>query len=84
MKKFIFNIINNTIKIADNKKSLSFLAIFSFFESIIIPIPPDIFLVPIALTKRYKWFFLGYFYNRVFSKAFRLYNRNLFWDLSWI
>ena len=64
MKKF-FNIINNTIKIADNKKSLSFLAIFSFFESIIIPIPPDIFLVPIALTKRYKWFFFRRFYNRV-------------------
>ena len=66
MKKFIFNIINNTIKIADNKKSLSFLAIFSFFESIIIPIPPDIFLVPITLTKRYKWLFLGIF-TTVFS-----------------
>ena len=50
MKKFIFNIINNTIKIADNKKSLSFLAIFSFFESIIIPIPPDIFFSTYSLN----------------------------------
>ena len=83
MKKFIFNIINNTIKIADNKKSLSFLAIFSFFESIIIPIPPDIFLVPIALTKRYKWFFLGIF-TTVFSiwRSLRLYNR-MYFGLNW-
>jgi len=61
MKKLIFYLINWTIKIADNKKSLNFLAIFSFLESVIIPIPPDILLVPITLTKRYKWFFLGIF-----------------------
>ena len=62
MNKFkiiFFNLINNTIKITDNKNSLNFLALFSFLESIIIPIPPDIFLVPITLTKRFKWFFLG-------------------------
>ena len=61
MKKLIFDLINQTIKIADNKKSLNFLALFSFLESIIIPIPPDILLVPITLAKRYKWFFLGIF-----------------------
>ncbi len=61
MKKLIFNIISKIIKISDNKKSLNFLAIFSFLESIIIPIPPDIFLIPITLTKRYKWFYLGIF-----------------------
>ena len=64
MNKFkiiFFNLINNTIKITDNKNSLNFLALFSFLESIIIPIPPDIFLVPITLTKRFKWFFLGAF-----------------------
>ncbi len=66
MKKLIFKIINFTIKITDNKKSLNFLAIFSFLESIIIPIPPDIFLIPITLTKRYKWFFLGIF-TTIFS-----------------
>ena len=61
MKKLIFNIINKVIKVADNKKSLNFLAIFSFLESIIIPVPPDIFLIPITLTKRYKWLYLGIF-----------------------
>ena len=61
MKKLIFNIISKIIKISDNKKSLNFLAIFSFLESIIIPIPPDVFLIPITLTKRYKWFYLGIF-----------------------
>ena len=61
MKKLIFNIINYTIKIAGNKNSLNFLAFFSFLESIIIPIPPDIFLIPITLTNKYKWFFLGIF-----------------------
>ena len=62
MNKFkimFFNLIKNTIRITDNKNSLNFLALFSFLESIIIPIPPDIFLVPITLTKRFKWFFLG-------------------------
>ena len=66
MKKIIFSLINYTIKIADNKKSLKFLAFFSFLESIIIPIPPDIFLIPITLTNRYKWFFLGLF-TTIFS-----------------
>ena len=61
MKKLIFNIVNKIIKISDSKKSLDFLAIFSFLESIIIPIPPDVFLIPITLTKRYKWFYLGIF-----------------------
>ena len=61
MKKLIFNIISKIIKISDNKKSLNFLAIFSFLESIIIPIPPDVFLIPITLTKRYKWYYLGIF-----------------------
>ena len=66
LKIFIFNLLNYTIKIADNKKSLNFLAIFSFLESIIIPIPPDIFLIPITLTKRYRWLYLGV-YTTFFS-----------------
>ena len=69
MNKFkimFFNLINNTIRITDNKNSLNFLALFSFLESIIIPIPPDIFLIPITLTKRFKWFFLGV-YTTLFS-----------------
>ena len=61
MKKLILILINFIIKKSDNKNSLNFLAIFSFLESIIIPIPPDILLIPITLTKRYKWLFLGLF-----------------------
>ena len=59
LKIIFFNLIKNTIRITDNKNSLNFLALFSFLGHIIIPIPPDIFLVPITLTKRFKWFFLG-------------------------
>ncbi len=58
-KTLVINIINYTIRIADNKKSLNFLAVLSFLESIVIPIPPDIFLIPITLTKKYRWFYLG-------------------------
>ena len=65
-KIFIFKILNYTIKKADNKNSLNFLAVFSFLESIIIPIPPDIFLIPITLTKRYRWLYLG-IYTTLFS-----------------
>ncbi len=65
-KIFIFKILNYTIKKADNKNSLNFLAVFSFLESIIIPIPPDILLIPITLTKRYRWLYLGV-YTTLFS-----------------
>ena len=83
MKKLTFNIISKIIKISDNKKSLDFLAIFSFLESIIIPIPPDIFLIPITLTKRYKWFYLGIFttFFSILGGIFGYIIGMYFWDL---
>ena len=66
LKKILFNFINYTIRITDNKKTLRLLAVFTFLESIIIPIPPDIFLIPITLNKRYSWIFLG-IYTTFFS-----------------
>ncbi len=58
-KKFIINLINNTIRISGNKNSIKILSIVSFLESIIFPIPPDIFLIPVVLAKKYKWFYIG-------------------------
>ena len=57
-KKVIIKLIYNTIKISNNKKSLNFLGFISFIEAIFFPIPPDIFLIPIILAKRYSWLFL--------------------------
>ena len=58
-KYFVFNIIKNTIKVSNNKNSIKFLSLFSFLESIIIPVPPDIFLIPIVLAKKQKWLYIG-------------------------
>ena len=66
MKKELFRFINKTIQFAENKYTLKFLAIISFLESIIFPIPPDIFLIPISMSKKYRWFFLG-IYTTFFS-----------------
>ena len=38
----------------------------SFIESFIFPVPPDVLLAPIALTKQYNWFKLA-FYTTVSS-----------------
>ena len=61
MKKYIFSIIQNTIKLSKNKNSLKFLGFFSFLESIVIPIPPDIILIPMVLARKEKWLFLSVF-----------------------
>ena len=58
-KKLFFNIIDNTLKVSKNKNSVKLLSLFSFLESIIFPIPPDILLIPIVLAKKNKWLFLG-------------------------
>ena len=58
-KKLIFSIIDNILKVSKNKNSVKLLSFFSFLESIIFPIPPDIFLIPIVLAKKNKWLFLG-------------------------
>ena len=62
MKKFknlIFNIIDNTLKVSKNKNSVKLLSLFSFLESIIFPIPPDIFLIPIVLAKKNRLLFVS-------------------------
>ncbi len=47
------------LKISGSKNSAKFLAIESFLESIFIPIPPDVFLLPMVLAKPKKWFYLA-------------------------
>ena len=59
LKKPIFSIIDNILKVSKNKNSVKLLSLFSFLESIIFPIPPDIFLIPIVLAKKNKWLFLS-------------------------
>ena len=61
IKNLVLNFIYNTIKISGNKKSLSFLGVISSVESIFFPIPPDVFLIPIVLAKKYSWKFLALF-----------------------
>ena len=43
------------IKLAGHKSSKSLLAFFSFIESFIFPIPPDIFIIPMTIAKREQW-----------------------------
>lgn len=40
---------------ANKKNVLPYLYGLSFIESFIFPIPPDVLLAPIALTKKYNW-----------------------------
>jgi len=44
-----------TIKLAGHKSSKVFLGIFSFIESFIFPIPPDILIIPMTIAKRHEW-----------------------------
>ena len=44
-----------TIKLAGHKSSKSFLAFFSFIESFVFPIPPDILIIPMTIAKREQW-----------------------------
>ena len=61
IKNIVFKMLNQILKLSANKNSLKFLGIISTIESIFFPIPPDLFLIPIAMTKKYKWLFLGLF-----------------------
>ena len=45
-----------SIKLAAHKKSKFFLGFFSFIESFVFPIPPDVFIIPMTLAKRAEWF----------------------------
>ena len=44
-----------TIKLAGHKSSKFFLGIFSFIESFIFPIPPDVLIIPMTLAKKQDW-----------------------------
>ena len=44
-----------SIKLAGHKKSKFFLSFFSFIESFIFPIPPDVLIIPMTIAKREEW-----------------------------
>ena len=44
-----------SIKLAGHKRSKIFLSFFSFIESFIFPIPPDVFIIPMTIAKREEW-----------------------------
>ena len=41
-----------SIKLAGHKNSKLFLGFFSFIESFIFPIPPDVVIIPMTIAKR--------------------------------
>tara|TARA_B100000965_G_scaffold336715_1_gene303175 strand:- start:385 stop:990 length:606 start_codon:yes stop_codon:yes gene_type:complete len=45
-----------SIKLAGHKNSKLFLGFFSFIESFIFPIPPDVVIIPMTIAKRKEWF----------------------------
>ena len=47
------------IKLAGHKSSKLFLGFFSFIESFIFPIPPDVFIIPMTIAKKKEWFKIG-------------------------
>ena len=49
------NLYYNTIKLAGHKSSKVYLAIISFIESFIFPIPPDVLIIPMTIAKRQEW-----------------------------
>ena len=54
----LLNLYNWTLDKASHKKASWFLVLVSFAESSFFPIPPDILLIPMILTKRIKaWFY---------------------------
>ena len=44
-----------SIKLAGHKKSKIFLSFFSFIESFIFPIPPDVLIIPMTIAKKREW-----------------------------
>tara|TARA_B100001750_G_C15220398_1_gene452942 strand:+ start:100 stop:705 length:606 start_codon:yes stop_codon:yes gene_type:complete len=51
----IKQIYKKTIKLAGHKSSKFFLAIMSFIESFIFPIPPDVLIIPMTIAKKKEW-----------------------------
>ena len=58
------------IELANKKNVLRYLYGLSFVESFIFPIPPDVLLAPIALTKKYNWIKLAL--NTTFFSVFEV------------
>ena len=46
---------NKSLKLAGHKKSKTFLGFISFIESFIFPVPPDVFIIPMAIANRNDW-----------------------------
>ena len=44
-----------SIKLAWHKNSKSFLGFFSFIESFVFPIPPDVLIIPMTIAKKQEW-----------------------------
>lgn len=51
MKSYLFSIINK----CGSKESVIYLRILSFIESIFFPIPTDVLLAPMVLSKKHNW-----------------------------
>jgi len=45
-----------SLELAAHKSSKFFLAIISFIESFIFPIPPDVLIIPMTIAKRREWY----------------------------
>ena len=63
---FFTNIYDYIIKLAEKKNVTRYLYGVSFIESFIFPIPPDVLLAPIALTRKYNWILIA-FNTTIFS-----------------
>ena len=57
---FFTNIYDYIIKLAEKKNVTRYLYGLSFIESFIFPIPPDVLLAPIALTRKYNWILIAF------------------------
>ena len=64
--KLFTNIYDYIIALAYREKVTRYLYGLSFIESIFFPIPPDVLLAPIALTKKYNWIKIA-FYTTLYS-----------------
>ena len=52
---FFSKLFNKILDLANTKNSEKYLYFVSFIESFIFPVPPDVLLAPIALTKKIHW-----------------------------
>ena len=59
LKLTFTSIYDYVIELANKKNVLKYLYGLSFIEAFIFPVPPDVLLAPIALTKKYNWFRLA-------------------------